>query len=64
MKTETFVDNQPHTDEEYQQEAERLFSEVRTMLEETKRIGAQSRRIAESNKQSREQLRAMICRNK
>ena len=64
MKTETFTGNQPHTDEEYQQEAERLLSDVRTMLEETKRIGAQSRRIAENNKQTREQLRAMICGNK
>ena len=64
MKTKTFTGDQPHSDEEYQQETERLLGEVSTMLEETKRIGAQSRRIAEVNKQSREQLRAMICGNK
>ena len=64
MKTETLPGAQPKTDEEYKQEADRLLGEIRTMLEETKRIGAESRRIAEGNQRSREQLRELICGNK
>ena len=64
MNAKTAPNTQPKTDEEYRQEAERLLSEDRAMLEETKRIGTQSQRIAQTNQRSREQLRAMICGSK
>ncbi len=64
MKTQTLPEVQSKTDAEYEQEVDRLLNEARTMLNETKRIGAQSRRIAESNKRSRKQLRELICGNK
>lgn len=64
MKAQTAEGIAPKTDEEYRREAERLLGETRIMLEETKRIGARSRRLAESNRRSREQLREMICGNK
>lgn len=65
MKTETLSGATPKTDEEYQREVERLLDEARTMLEATKRMGAESRQIAEQNRRSREQLREiLLCGNK
>jgi len=65
MKSNTIPVAKPKTDEEYQQEADQLTREIRTMLDETKRIGEQSRRIASQNKRMRESLKEqLLCGNK
>lgn len=50
----------PRTDAEYQQEADRLAREIRIMLDETKRIGEQSRHIAVQNQRMRESLKKRL----
>ena len=64
MKTQIVEGANPKTDEEYRREAERLLSETRMMLEETKRSRERGRRHADRTKILREQLqKQLLCGN-
>ena len=64
MKTQTLKGANPKTDEEYRREVERLLTETRMMLEETKRSRERGRRHAARTQILREQLqKQLLCGN-
>lgn len=64
MKSNTMPVAKPRTDAEYQQEADRLAREIRTMLDETKCSRERGDRITAKTKAIRDHLRKQIlCGN-
>ncbi len=64
MKDATVAGQSPRTEREIEVEIDRLGSEIRQMLDETRRNNADSRRIGQSNRQLSDELEKMIVCSK
>ena len=61
MKAKVLPNDAPKSDNEYQQEADRLLSEIRVMLADSQRSMERAARIGKKNRQAIEQLRQQLC---
>ena len=64
MNTKAMGNSQPKTDEEYQQEIDRMIPEIEAMLEKARRTSEQARRISAGNRRRLDALEGQLkCGN-
>ena len=64
MNTKTIGNSKPKTDEEYQQEIDRMIPEIEAMLKNAAQMSQQARRIGEGNRRRLDALEEQLkCGN-